>query len=134
MRYNKRSHGHGCVVLQFPQYISYYTCASQRLHQFTHAIQIVVSDEVYQEKRWYELNLSDKIIDLICSLDDQIPPHVQPWEWGGIASVVMQDLWNGIINAECETCGTTSSNKFQPTPVPNLPHVVIPVVLHFISF
>ena len=67
---------------------------------------------------------NDKIIDLICSLDDQIPPHVQPWEWGGIASVVMQDLWNGIIYAEYETCGTTSSNKFQPTPVPNLPHKI----------
>lgn len=76
---------------------------------------------------------NDKIIDLICSLDDQIPPHVPPWEWGGIASAVMQDLWNGIIYAEYETCGTTSSNKFQTTPVPNLPHVVIPVVLHFIS-
>ena len=39
----------------------------------------------------------------------------------------------GIIYAEYETCGTTSSNKFQPTPVPNLPHVVISEVLHLIS-
>ena len=39
----------------------------------------------------------------------------------------------GIIYAEYETCGTTSSNKFQPTPVPNLPHVVIPEVLYLIS-
>ena len=34
-----------------------FPCASQRLHQFTHAIQIVVLDEVYQEKRWYELKM-----------------------------------------------------------------------------